>query len=230
MIRLKTSALVLVTILGTGCFFSAGNSTLVAQTVTQAGAAADKDSDITISDANFAIISQEVGGLKNPIFRALLRARIVSWKAPDENAERRQAALSVLTEGLSDLCAHQEEVWLPTASWLYDSLTKSARKIDPTGAEPIIARCKLKKDESVRDAERDLTSAVNLLNDPAQAANAREKARAAILTGDVTPASLLGHLLRLKTVNPGAIPDLLAAMLSVEEQHPGFMTLRLTPF
>jgi len=222
--------MVLVTILGTAWSFSPGNSTLVGQTVTQARLAADKNSDITISDTNFAIISQQVRDLKNPTFRALLRARMVSWKAPGSNAERRQAALSVLTEGLSDLCAHQEEVWLPTASWLYASLTRSVRNIDPAGGEAIIARCKLKKDESVTDAERDLSSAVNLLNDPAEAANAREKAKAAILTGQVAPANLLGHLLRLKNVNRNAPPDLLAAMLFVEEQRPGFITLRLTPF
>src|SRR5204863_1613502 len=64
--------------------------------------ATDPKADITISDANFAIVAQQIRELKNPTFRALLRARLVGWKSSGDNAQRREDALSVTTEALSD--------------------------------------------------------------------------------------------------------------------------------
>ncbi|HBB97604.1 MAG TPA: hypothetical protein DC054_19660 [Blastocatellia bacterium] len=191
---------------------------------------ANQYTNAVISDTNFAIIAQQVRDLKNPTFRALLRVRIVSWIPPGDNTDRHQAALSVTTEGLSDLCAHQDEVWTPTASWLYESLTRALKNLDPAGADAAILKFTLKKDESSSDASRELALAVNTLSDPAKSSSAGEKAKAAILTGQVPAGSLLGHLLRLQSTNPSSLPDLLSAILFLEEQQPGFIPLRLIPF
>jgi len=68
------------------------------------------------------------------------------------------------------------------------------------------------------------------LNDPAKSREASEKAKTAILTGKVPADGLLGNLLRLQGTNSPALPDLLSAVLFVEEQQPGFISLQLIPF
>jgi len=201
---------------------------IVAQSQTRSTAA--QKTDVIISDTNFAIVAQQIRDLKNPTFRALLRARIVSWQTSGDSSERRQAALSVTTEGLSDLCANQDEVWKPTASSLYASLTRELKDLDPAGADALLLKFTLKKDESVSDASRDLASAMNTLSDPAKAASGIEKATAAILTGQVPAAALLGQMLRLRSTNPSVLPELLAATAFREEQQPGYIPLQLMPF
>lgn len=202
----------------------------VAQSQTQPSSTNRNDSDIIISDANFAIVAQHIGELKSPTFRALLRARLSSWSTSGDIAERRQAALHVATEALADLCANQDDVRTPTAVWIYDMLAREIRSLDPDGAEAVLKKWALKKDESVTDASRDLAAAVNSLSSGTHDPAAQEKARAAIATGQISAAGLLGQFLGLQKSNPSVLPGLVSAMLTVEEQQPGFLPLQLVPF
>jgi len=109
-------------------------------------------------------------------------------------------------------------------------LTRAALRLEPSGAGAIVASCTLKQDESVPEAVREFASAAKMLNDPATAAAGIEKARAAILTGQVAAATIMGTLLRLQTSNPANLPGLLSATLQAEQQHPGVVPLYLIPF
>jgi hypothetical protein len=182
----------------------------------------------TISDANFAVMAQHIRELARPEFRALLRERLLVLTNSSDSAERRQAALTLGAEALSDLCAQQESIQ-GTAFWLHESIAKALRNFGGADAEAIIARNQLKKDESPSPA-RDLSAAITSLKDSTKAASGREKAKAAILTGQVPYAEILGDLLTLRQSNSPHLPDLLSAVLTVEERQPGYIPLRMMPF
>jgi hypothetical protein len=61
----------------------------------------------TVSDDDFIRLHQQIKELKNPTFRAFLRIRLLSWESPEPGPMRRQAAIEVATQGVTDLCEHQ---------------------------------------------------------------------------------------------------------------------------
>ncbi|HEX3084014.1 MAG TPA: hypothetical protein VHP99_05795 [Pyrinomonadaceae bacterium] len=205
---------------------------LVPSITGQTGASTTRPSDANalLSEANFAIVAQDIRELKRPEFRALLRARLIGLTRTSDSTERRQASLAVATEALSDLCASQDEILQPQAVWLYGQVTEAIKKFDPAGAESLAGKFSLKKDESVSDAALDLAAAITAMSDPAKASSARERATADILTGEVPLSTVMGHLLRLQNSNPSGLAPLLSATLTVEDQTPGFFPLRLFPF
>ena len=76
----------------------------------------------TVSDDDFVKLNQQIKELNNATFRAFLRMRLLSWEATDSASIRRQAAMQLAMQGVTDLCDHQDEVWLPTAAWLHEAL------------------------------------------------------------------------------------------------------------
>jgi len=182
-----------------------------------------------IADANFTLIAQQIRDLKAPEFRTQLRAQLLSMIKASDSAERRHAALTVGTEALSDLRDNKDAIGLGSASWLYESLAAALRKFGGDDAEAMIARFSLTKDE-VPSPGKDLMAAVKSLSDPANAAAAREKAKAAILTGQIPSEAILGHLLQLNQSNNPNLPALLSAVLTVEERQTGFIRVRMVPF
>src|SRR5580765_6061834 len=205
---------------------------LVPSITGQTGASTTRpgDANALLSEANFAIVAQDIRELKRPAFRALLRARLIGLTRTSDSTERRQASLAVATEALSDLCASQDEILQPQAVWLYGQVTEAIKKFDPAGAESLAGKFSLKKDESASDAALDLAAAITAMSDPAKASSARERATADILTGEVPLSTVMGHLLRLQNSNPSGLAPLLSATLTVEDQTPGFFPLRLFPF
>ena len=184
----------------------------------------------SISDANFAVVAQDIRDLKRPEFRTLLRARLIELTKASDSAERRQASLTVATEALFDLCANQEEILLPQASWLYRQVTGAVKNFDPGGAETLAGKFSLKKDDSSSGASLDLSAALGMMNDPSRASSAKERAVAAILTGEVPATVLMGHLRMLQNTHPSDLAPLLSATLTVEDQKPGFIPLMLVSF
>jgi hypothetical protein len=184
----------------------------------------------SISDDNFAVVAQDIRELKRPEVRALLRARLLDLTRTSDSTERRQASLSVATEALSDLCANQDGILQPQASWLYRQVTAAVKNFDPDGAESLAGKFSLKKDDSGSDASRDLSAAIGMMNDPSRASSAKERAVAAILTGEVPATSLMAHLRMLQNTNSSGLAPLLSATLTVEDQKPGFVPLMLVPF
>jgi hypothetical protein len=182
-----------------------------------------------ISDTNFTVIAQEIRDLKNPEFRAQLRAQLLSMIKASDSAERRHAALTVGTEALSDLRDNKEVIGLGVAGWLYESLAGALRKFGGDDAEAMIARFALKKDDGPSPG-KDLMAAVKSLSDPENAAAAREKATAAILTGQIPADAILGSLLALLKSNNPNLPELMSAVLTVEERQTGFIPLNMLTF
>jgi hypothetical protein len=184
----------------------------------------------SISDANFAVVAQDIRELKRPEFRALLRARLLGLTRSSDSAERRQASLTLATEALSDLCANQDEILQPQASRLYQQVTEAVKNFDPAGAESLAGKFSLKKDNGSFDAALGFAAAITAMSDPLKASSAGEKAKAMILSGEVPGTTVMAHLPRLQSSNPSGLAPLLSATLTVEDQTPGFLPLQLFPF
>ena len=187
-----------------------------------------QDKEGTISDDDFVSLQQEIKQLKNPTFRAFLRMRLLTWNPADPNPARRQAAMQVASQGVTDLCEHQEEVWAPTASWLYGGFVKEIKALQST-EETAVEICILKT-EPVNAATRDFSSGIKMLKDPETSAAGLEFARSAILSGRVPPDTMLAPLVTLQAANSPHVQALLNAVLLLEEKQPGTLPLRLMPF
>ena len=182
----------------------------------------------TVSDDDFVRLQQDIKELKNPTFRAFLRMRLLTWNPADPNPTRRQAAMEVATQGVTDLCEHQEEVWAPTASWLHASFVREIKTLQ-SAEETALEICVLKT-EPVNTATRDFSSAIKMLKQPETSAAGLEFARSAILSGQVSADTMLGPLVTLQAANSPHVNALLSAVLLLEEKQPGTLPLRLMPF
>jgi len=182
----------------------------------------------TISDDDLVKLNQQIKELKNATFRAFLRMRLLSWEAIDSAPTRRQAALQLATQGVTDLCDHQDEVWLPTASSLHESLIKQIKTLqspEDTAVEPCVF-----KSESKTSSGSGFSSGIKMLSNPETTAAGMDLVKAAILSGQVSADALLGQLLSLNAAQSPQLPELLSTVLTLEEKQPGTLPLRLLPF
>ncbi len=179
----------------------------------------------TVGDEDFVSLQQQIKQLKNPTFRAFLRIQLITWQPSDAGPARRQAAMEVATQGVTDLCEHQDEVWLPTASWLHEIFVKQIKNFQAPEA-PALEICVLKSGPKNGPAS-DLSAGIKMLSSPETSAAGLKLAKAAILSGQVQASSMLGQL---HSVPPAHLPELLGAVLSLEEKQPGALTLMLMPF
>ena len=181
-----------------------------------------------VSDNDFISLNEQIKELKNPIFRAFLRMRILSWESAESGPMRRQAAMEVATLGVTDLCEHQDEVWTPTAWWLHRSFVKQIKTLQ-SPEETGLKICVLKT-ETTNNSEKDLSEAIKMLSDPETSAAGLKLAKAAILSGQVSGDTMLGHLVSPKVAQSPYFHELLDTVLSVEEKQPGTLPLRIMPF
>jgi hypothetical protein len=181
-----------------------------------------------VSDDDFISLQQQIKELKNPTFRAFLRIRLLSWESPHPSPTRRQAAMAVATQGVVDLCEHQDEVWPATASWLHGSFVKRIKTLQLP--EDTLAEICAFKTETKSSSATDLSSGIKMFSDPERSAAGLNLAKSAILSGQVSADAMLGQLLSLKMAQSPRLPELLSAVVSLEEQHPGTLPLRMLPF
>jgi hypothetical protein len=186
------------------------------------------DNQGTISDDDFIKLHQQIKELKNPTFRALLRIRLLSVDAAEPGPTRREAAMDVATQGVADLCEHQDEVWTPTASWLREGFVKRIKTLQSPEADA--AEICVVKTEPVSSSAKDFSSGIKMLSSPETSAAGLDLAKAAILSGQVSADAMLGQLLRLNAAHSPQLPELLSTVLTVEEKQPGTLSLRLMPF
>lgn len=182
----------------------------------------------TVSDDDFISLHQQIKELKDPTFRAFLTIRLLSWESAEASATRRQAAMEVATQGVTDLCEHQAEIWTPTASWLYEGFVKQIKTLRSSEDTPVEI-CKLKSEPTNKSA-RDLSSGIKMLSDPETNAAGLNLAKSAILSGQVPAETILGQLLRLQASHSPHLSELLSAVLSLEEKQPGWLRLQIMPF
>jgi predicted negative regulator of RcsB-dependent stress response len=182
----------------------------------------------TVSDDDFVKLNQQIKELKNATFRAFLRMQLLNWAATDSAATRRQAALQLASQGVTDLCEHQDEVWLPTASWLHEGLIKQIKTLqapEDTAIEPCVF-----KSESKTSSGSGFSAGIKMLSNPETSAAGMDLVKAAILSGQVSPDAMLGQLHSLNAAQSPQLPELLSTVLTLEEKQPGTLPLRLLPF
>jgi hypothetical protein len=172
----------------------------------------------TVSDDDFVSLHQQIKELKNPTFRAFLRMRLLSWESPEAGPTRRQAAMEVASQGVTDLCDHQDEVWSPTTSWLYESLVKQIKALQ--SPEEIAREICVLKTETKSNSVKDLSSGIRMLSNPETSAAGLDLAKSAILSGQVSAGAILGQLLSLNASHSPHLPELLSAVLLLEENNP----------
>ena len=182
----------------------------------------------SVSDDDLMRLNQQIKELKNATFRAFLRMRLVSWEPAEPAPSRRQAAMEVATQGVTDLCEHQDEVWPPTASWLHRILVNQI-KILQSPADTAPAICALKTDTK-DNPEKNFASAIKMLSNPETSAAGLNQAKSVILSGQVTAEAMLGELLRLNAARSPHLPELLNAVLALEQKQPRTLRLQILPF
>ena len=182
----------------------------------------------TVSDSDLVKLHGHIKELKDPTFRAFLRMRLLSWESSEPGPLRRQAAMEVATQGITDLCEHEDEVWSPTASWLLRSLVNQIKTLQSPEATAV-ELCVLKIDTKSHP-EKGFAVAISMLSNPETSAAGLNLAKAALLSGQVSAETMLGELLRLNATHSPHIPELLSATLTLEEKQPGTLPLRLLPF
>ena len=181
----------------------------------------------SLSDDDFIKLNQQIKELKNPTFRAFLRTRLLSWETGESSPTRRQTAIDVATQGVTDLCEHQNEVWSPTASWLHRTFVKQI-KILQSSQDAALEICVFKT-EAKNSPESNLSSAIKLLSNSETSAAGLDRAKSTILSGQVPPEAILGQLLTSGIKQSPHLSELLGAVLSLEEKQPGTLSLRWMP-
>lgn len=186
---------------------------------------------ISISDDDFANIAQQIKTLKDPTFRGFLRSRILTWLTEDGDGIRLQSALLVASDGLADIQTHKDQIWPPTARWLRQSMISSINRWSPFEAKVLARKYSLQINEPANnDPVKDFTSAISKLNDPKTSAQGMELATKAILNKTIPPEILFGELLRLDQSNSPQLPQILAVVLSLEENQSGSIPLSFLNF
>jgi hypothetical protein len=182
----------------------------------------------SVSDDDLISLHQQIKELKNPTFRAFLRMRLLSWETPEPAPMRRRVAMEVAAQGVTDLCEHQDEVWSPTAAWLYRSLVKQIKTLQ-SPEDAALQICVLKT-ETANNSDRDFSSAIRMLSKPETSAAGLNSAKTAVLSGQVSPEALLGQLVYLSKTQSPYLSEVLGAVSSLEEKQPGTLPLRMMPF
>ena len=181
----------------------------------------------SLSDDDFIKLNQQIKELKNPTFRAFLRTRLLSWETSESGPTRRQTAMDVATQGVTDLCEHQDEVWSPTASWLHRTFVKQIQILQ--SSEDTTLEICVFKTEAKNTPESNLSSAIKLLSNSETSAEGLDRAKSAILSGQVPPEAILGQLLSSGMKQSPHLSELLGAVLLMEEKQPGTLSLRWMP-
>jgi hypothetical protein len=186
---------------------------------------------VSISDDDFANIAQQIKSLRDPTFRAFLRSRILTWLTKDTDDLRLQSVLLVASDGLADIQKHQDQIWTPTASWLRESLITSIKRWSPDEANALARKYPLKINEPANsDPVKDFTSALAKLDDPKTTEQGLKLVTNAILNKTIPPEILFGELLRLDKSNSPQLPQILAIVISLEENQTGSIPLQFLNF
>jgi len=197
----------------------------------QSPARQDEQARISISDGDFANLAQEIKSLNDPTFRAFLRAQILTWLPVDGDKLRLQNALFVASDGLADLQKHQDEIFPATSDWLWRSMVGSIKQWSPSESSALARKYPLKINERPKDDPvQNFVSAVAKLNDPKEGNQALERATKAVLDARIPPAILFGQLLQLDRGNSPHLPQILSAVVSLEENQTGSIPLSFLNF
>ena len=181
----------------------------------------------TLSVDDLIKLNQQITELTDPTFRAFLRMKLLSWEVSEPGPTRRQSVMQVATQGVTDLCEHQNEVWSPTASWLYEGLARQIKTLQSPD-DTAVKLCLLKIETN--QSEKSFSSAMKMLRNAETSAAGLTLAKSIIASGQVSAEAMLGELLRLQVSQSPHLSEVLGAVLALEEKQPGTLPLRLLPF
>jgi hypothetical protein len=175
-----------------------------------------------------------VGGIKSvesPAFRAYLYARVVLLfkQSAETDAAVRQVVLDAARAGVADLSEHETEVPPTPASGFYWSMLDSIRRYAPEEAERVKDAHPLRRELRVSDEAKKgaaFYSALARLNNPQTSAQGAQESASLIAAGGVPAMTLLGELLKLDQGNSPALPQLLAATLTLLGRNPNAVPLQ----
>lgn len=174
---------------------------------------------------------QPIKEVESPAFRAYLYAKTVTWlwgSMAKEPAARR-AIVDAAVAGISDMHEHQGEIPLAPASRLYAEMLGVVRQHNAEEATRVEQAYPLtfNIEQTEEDkAARAFNAALAKLNNQQTAAQGLEQAVALITSGRLPISAVHGQLLRLDQLNSPALPPLLSALLTLEEQQSGSLPLR----
>ena len=169
----------------------------------------------TLSVDDLIKLNQQITELTDPTFRAFLRMKLLSWEVSEPGPTRRQSLMQVATQGVTDLCEHQNEVWSPTASWLYEGLARQIKTLQSPDDTPV-KLCLLKIETN--QSEKSFSSAMKMLRNAETSAEGLALAKSIMASGQVSAEALLGELLRLQVSQSPHLSEVLGAVLALEEK------------
>jgi hypothetical protein len=193
--------------------------------------AANKKDAMSASAAESLNLVQQIKEVESPAFRAYLYAKTVVWlwtSAAKEQSVRR-AVVDAAVAGISDIHEHQHEIPPAPASKLYADLVSVVRQHNPEEAARVQQTYPLQLNTGQTEEDKNVAAfyaALSKLNNPQTAAQGLAQA-VALITGGGLPASVMqGEIFRLDQLNSQALPQLLSALLTLEEQHRGALPLQ----
>lgn len=89
--------------------------------------------------------------------------------------------MEVATQGIADLCEHQDEIWAPTASWLHENFVKQIKTLQSPD-ETAVEICTLKTEKNNKP-EKEFASAIRMLSNSETSAAGLNIAKSLILNG-----------------------------------------------
>lgn len=175
-------------------------------------------------------LAAKVKSVESPALRAYLYDSVASWlwHSAGQDEALRQASADTAAAGLADIHKHEGELPPAVASNYYARLLAIVRQYKPEEAERLRQAFPVwqQREATAQDkAAGDFYSAKAKLSDPRTAAQGLAQASELLASGRVRLESIYGALIQLDAANSPALPQLLSAALSLEEQHRGAIPL-----
>jgi hypothetical protein len=168
-----------------------------------------------------------VRALRHPAIRAFFYPQVAAllWERVGADADLRWVALDASAAGISDIHKHQQQIDRASIAFFYSDLLRTIRRYDAGEAERLQKSFPLDAASNVREQEQagaSFQSALARYERGAQRSpQGLSEALGLISSGNVPAAVLIGEVFRLDQAQSPALPDVLSAMLSLEERKAG---------
>lgn len=193
------------------------------------------------NDEAFLLIAEgqallaRVRALPHPATRAFLYPQVAAllWEKVGANADLRWVALDATTTGLEDIHKNQQQIPHSSIAFFYTDLIGTVRRYDAAEAKRLARSFPLDAASAASEQEKVGASFQSALagyeKGPKQAESLSEAVRL-IDTGAVPAATLLGAVLWLDQTKSPALPEVLSALLSLEERQAGSLPFTTISF
>lgn len=198
------------------------------------GVAAPARDSARVTTADAAALVDRIKGVESPTFRAYLYAHVSAFllARAGKDAALKRAAADAASAGLSDVEKNFDDIPDAMARGFAEELLGIVSKLDADEAG------RLRREHTKlfpapagsEDAGASFQSALNRLDKPETSRQGLDEAVRLIESGKVSPVNLQGAVIRLSQANSPALPQLLSAALTLEEQRHGALPLQAMHF